>query len=151
MKVAQIYKNKNSEPLKLAKLTFLVRSRSPKLDFTLNLSGSKMINFQKSQALTSHFESFWSTVPFIFLSSLMGLKWSCSFFLVYSSWLYKTIRFSKKDTLTLFLNYSHVFDENENKHETWITFYLINVLEGLLTIWHFLTLKKICQRGLINT
>ena len=36
--------------------------KSPKLDFTENLSSRKIIQFQQSQALTSHFESFWSIV-----------------------------------------------------------------------------------------
>ena len=35
---------------------------SPKFDFAQNLSGSKIIKPQQSQALTSHFESFWSIV-----------------------------------------------------------------------------------------
>jgi len=43
-------------------MTFLDCLKSPKFDFTKNLSGSKVIKFQKSQALTSHFESFWSIV-----------------------------------------------------------------------------------------
>ena len=43
-------------------MTFLDRLNLPKLDFTQNLSGGKIIKFQQSQALTSHFESFWSIV-----------------------------------------------------------------------------------------
>ena len=43
-------------------MTFLDCMNLPKLDFTRNLSGSKMIKFQQSQASTSHFESFWSKV-----------------------------------------------------------------------------------------
>ena len=43
-------------------MTFLYRLNLTKLDFTQNLSGSKMIKCQQSQALTSHFESFWSIV-----------------------------------------------------------------------------------------
>ena len=35
---------------------------SPKLDFTQNWSGGKIIKYQQNQALTSHFESFWSIV-----------------------------------------------------------------------------------------
>ena len=31
-----------------------------KIDFTKNGSGNKTIRFQERQALTSHFESFWS-------------------------------------------------------------------------------------------
>ena len=50
------------ESLNLSKMTSLERLNSPKLDFTQNLSGGKMIKFQQSQALTSHFESFWSIV-----------------------------------------------------------------------------------------
>ena len=43
-------------------MTFLDRLNSPKCDFTQNQSGSKIIKDQQSQALTSHFESFWSIV-----------------------------------------------------------------------------------------
>ena len=50
-------------------MTFLHRFISPKLDFTQNLSGGKMIKIQQSQALTSHFESFWSIVYQVDLSS----------------------------------------------------------------------------------
>ena len=48
----------------IAKITFSGRLNSPKFDFTSNLSGGKMIKFQQSQALTSHFQSFWSIVNF---------------------------------------------------------------------------------------
>ena len=48
------------ESLKLPKMTFLHRSNALKFDFTQNRSGGKIIKFQQSQALTSHFESFWS-------------------------------------------------------------------------------------------
>ena len=43
-------------------MTFLDRLNSPKLDFKQNWSGGKMIKFQQSQGLTSHYESFWSIV-----------------------------------------------------------------------------------------
>ena len=43
-------------------MTFLDRLNSPKCDFTQNRSGSKIIKLQQSQALTSHFEIFWSIV-----------------------------------------------------------------------------------------
>ena len=43
-------------------MTFMDRLNSPKFDFTYNLSGRKIFKFQQSQALTSHFESFWSIV-----------------------------------------------------------------------------------------
>ena len=36
------------------------RLNLPKFDFIQNLSGGKIIKFQHSQVLTSHFESFWS-------------------------------------------------------------------------------------------
>ena len=36
-------------------MKFLDRFNSPKFDFTQNLSGSKIIELQQSQALTSHF------------------------------------------------------------------------------------------------
>ena len=55
-------KNQNSEPLKWPKMTFLDYLNSPKSNFTQNWSGSKIIKFQQSKALTSHFESFWSIV-----------------------------------------------------------------------------------------
>ena len=48
--------------LNLPKMAFLYCLNSPILDFTQNLSGSKIITFQQSQALTSHFESFCSIV-----------------------------------------------------------------------------------------
>ena len=41
-------------------MTFLDCLKSPKLDFMKNLSGGKMIKLQQSEALTSHFECFWS-------------------------------------------------------------------------------------------
>ena len=43
-------------------MTFLDHLNLPKLDFTQNRSGGKIIKYQQSQALTSHFESFWSIV-----------------------------------------------------------------------------------------
>ena len=43
-------------------MTFLDCLSLPKLYITRNQSGGKMIKFQQSQALTSHFESFWSIV-----------------------------------------------------------------------------------------
>ena len=43
-------------------MTFLDRLISPKCDFTQNRSGGKIIKFQQSQALTSHFEIIWSIV-----------------------------------------------------------------------------------------
>ena len=50
------------ESLKFSKMTFLEHLNSPKLDFTQNLSGGKIINYQQSQALTSHYKNFWSIV-----------------------------------------------------------------------------------------
>ena len=47
-------------------MTFLDRLNSQEFDFTKNLSGSKIIKFGQSQALTSHFESFWSIVHLYF-------------------------------------------------------------------------------------
>ena len=49
-------------------MTFLDLLNLPNCDFTQNWSGGKIIKFQQSQALTSHFESYWSIVPL--LSSL---------------------------------------------------------------------------------
>ena len=46
-------------------MTFLDCLNSPKCDFTQIWSGGKLIKFQQSQALTSHFESFWSIVDWI--------------------------------------------------------------------------------------
>ena len=46
-------------------MTFLDPLNSPKCDFTQNQSGGKIIKFQQSQALTSHFEIFWSIVPIL--------------------------------------------------------------------------------------
>ena len=46
----------------MPKMTFLDCLNSPKIDFTYNQTDGEMIKFQQSQALTSHFESFWSIV-----------------------------------------------------------------------------------------
>ena len=43
-------------------MTIWNRLNMPKFNFTLNLSDGSIIKFQQSQALTSHFESFWSIV-----------------------------------------------------------------------------------------
>ena len=53
-------------------MTFLDRLYSPKCDFTQNQSGGKVIKFQQSQALTSHYESFWSIVTEMFIFSGLG-------------------------------------------------------------------------------
>ena len=50
-------------------MTFLDHLNSPKFDFTQNQSGGKILKFQQSQALTSHFESFWSIVPIVIFFS----------------------------------------------------------------------------------
>ena len=58
-------------------MTFLDRLNLTKCDFTQNRSGGSMIKFQKSQALTSHFESFWSIVSRVFeieAEGLLGFK-----------------------------------------------------------------------------
>ena len=55
-------KIQSSEALKLPKMTFLNRLNLPKFDFTENWSGSKIVKFQQSQALTSHFENCWGIV-----------------------------------------------------------------------------------------
>ena len=60
--VPNLPKIQSSEYLKLQKMTFMDRLNLPKLDFASNLNGSKIITFQQSQALTSHFESFCSIV-----------------------------------------------------------------------------------------
>ena len=44
-------KNQNSLPLKLLKMTFLDRLNLPKLDFTQNRSGDKIVKYQQSQAI----------------------------------------------------------------------------------------------------
>ena len=66
--VPNLPKIQSLESLKLPKMTFLDRLNSPKLDFTQNWSGGKMIKFQQSQALTSHFESFWIMVLCVLFS-----------------------------------------------------------------------------------
>ena len=55
-------KFQSSASLKLPKMTFLDCLNSLKCDFTQNRGGDKLIKFQQSQALSSHFESFWSIV-----------------------------------------------------------------------------------------
>ena len=61
-------KIQSSVSLKLPQMTILDHLNPPKCDFTQNRSGSKIIKFQQSQALTSHFESFWSIVHGAFLT-----------------------------------------------------------------------------------
>ena len=60
--ISKFYQISKFRVSKLPKMTFLDFLNLPKLDFKQNLSGSKMIKFQQSQALTSHFESFLSIV-----------------------------------------------------------------------------------------
>ena len=60
--VPNVPKIQSSDSQKLPKMTFLDRLNSPKFNFAQNRSVGKMIKFQQSQALTSHFESFWSIV-----------------------------------------------------------------------------------------
>ena len=55
-------KIQSSESPKLPKMTFLDHLNSPKFDFTQKRSGGKIVKFQQNQAVTSHFESFWSIV-----------------------------------------------------------------------------------------
>ena len=43
-------------------MAFLARLNLLKFDFMLDRIDGNMIKFQQSQALTSHFESFWSIV-----------------------------------------------------------------------------------------
>ena len=43
-------------------MTFIDCLNSPKFDFTQNRSGGEIIKYQQDQALTSHFECFWSKV-----------------------------------------------------------------------------------------
>ena len=59
-------------------MTFLDHLNSPKCDFTQNRSGSKIINFQQSQALTLHFGFFWSIVHsvHIFMNNVFVYKYS---------------------------------------------------------------------------
>ena len=45
-------------------MTILDRLNSPKFDFTQNHCGGTIVKFQQSQALTSHFKSFWSIVDY---------------------------------------------------------------------------------------
>ena len=62
IQVPNLPKIQNAESLKLPIMSFLDGLNSPKFDFTYNLSDGKIIKLQQSQALTSHFESFWSIV-----------------------------------------------------------------------------------------
>ena len=55
-------KIQSSESLKLPNMKFLDCLNLPKCDFMQNWSGGKIIKFQQSQALTSHFECFWIIV-----------------------------------------------------------------------------------------
>ena len=65
IEIAEIYKNLNSEPLKLEKKTIFELPNLWKLISRKSLSSSKIIKFQQSEALTSHFESFWSIVRWV--------------------------------------------------------------------------------------
>ena len=55
-------KNLKFQVSKIAKNYIFDSLNSLKIDFTQNLSDGKMIKFQQSQTLTSHFESFRSIV-----------------------------------------------------------------------------------------
>ena len=66
-------------------MTFLDCLNSPKFDFTQNLSGGKIIKFQQSQALTSHFESFLERSASVICNYLhIGLSCEISSSLVHS-------------------------------------------------------------------
>ena len=58
-----MYQNAKFSASKIAINDIMDRLNSPKYDFTHHRSGGKIIKFQQSQALTSHFENFWSIVP----------------------------------------------------------------------------------------
>ena len=47
----------------MPKMTFFDHLNLPKFDFMYNLSGRQIVKFQHRYALTSHFESIWSIVP----------------------------------------------------------------------------------------
>ena len=66
-KIAQICQHANSEPLKLPKMAFLTFWIPQNLILCKIWVAVKII-FQQSQALTSHFESFWSIVLWVFSS-----------------------------------------------------------------------------------
>ena len=85
-KLLKFTKNQNSEALKLPKMSFLDYLFLPKFDFTQNQSGSKIIKFQQSLALTSHFESFWSIVE-CHSALLFGIKCLECFLVSYFSFL----------------------------------------------------------------
>ena len=51
-------------------MTFLDCLNLPNFDFTQKHSGGKTIQFQQSQALTSHFESFWTIVDLALFESI---------------------------------------------------------------------------------
>ena len=70
---------------KIAKMTFLDCLNSPKFDFIQNLSGGKIIKFQQSQALTSHFESFWSIVGPVWFVNTYTLVWAAKLALPWST------------------------------------------------------------------
>ena len=58
-------------------MTYLERLNSPKFYFMQYWSGSEIIKFQQSQALTSHFESFWSIVLWIHFHNRTIKKMYC--------------------------------------------------------------------------
>ena len=57
-----------------------------KIDFSQNQRGGKIIYFQQSQALTSHFESFWSIVLNVVLTIFVGQN-------SFDCWSWRTIRY----------------------------------------------------------
>ena len=70
---------------KIAKMTFLDCLNSPNFDFIQNLSGGKIIKFQQSQALTSHFEIFWSIVGPVWFVNTYTLVWAAKLALPWST------------------------------------------------------------------
>ena len=63
-------------------MTFLDGLNSPKCDFMQNRSSSKIIiKFQQSQALTSHFEIFWSIVlKLYFITTYIYSNFQCKMY-----------------------------------------------------------------------
>ena len=117
-------KSQISESLKLPKMTFMDRMNSPKFDFTQNWSGAKIIEFQQSQAVTSHFESFWSIVHSVEFRKYLVESINCMYYNqlvnVPKMKYYLSLEYSINHENIFMVNYAR--NENHNKRLSVILF-----------------------------
>ena len=67
-------------------MTLFDHLNSPKFDSTQNRSDGKIIRFRQTQALTSHFESFWSIVICTLMKASVFRPFLGLFLHFYSEW-----------------------------------------------------------------